>query len=253
MLNYRRVGSGPTVVLQHGFLGGSGYWSPVMAELATVYDVVAPDLPGFAGSAAESVPDSIAGYADVLASFMDTLSIERFSIVGHSMGGIIAQQLALDHPDRIERLVLYGTAPCGDLPTRFETWAQTIDRFERLGLEASADVVASWFVGGTKHPLYEFAVDTGRGFTVPAAVNAMNIVPRWDIRDRVASITAPTLVIAGDRDRATTPGIAMSLWGQMPNSHLCIVPGCSHAIHLERTAIFNEVVGAFLRDALTLR
>jgi len=247
MINYRRTGSGPTLVLQHGFLGGSGYWAPVMADLGAMFDVIAPDLPGFAGSAGEALPDSIAGYADTLLGFLDGLGVGRFSMVGHSMGGMIAQQMAVTHPGRLERLVLYATAPCGDLPTRFETWAQTIARFRSQGAEAAGNVIASWFVDGRRHPLYDFTAQAGQGFQIAAAVNAMTIVPRWDVRDRLGEITAETLVITGDRDFATTPREAFRMWEGIRSSHLSIIPGCSHAIHLEKTCLFNRVVGGFLR------
>lgn len=246
MMHYQRFGKGKTVVLQHGFLGGSGYWSPVTAELGAVFDVIAPDLPGFAGSAGEAVPNSIAGYGSALIALLNSLGIDRFSMVGHSTGGMIAQQIAVDHPARLERLVLYGTAPSGHLPTRFETFEETIARFERLGSAAAADVVASWFVRCQDHPLYGFTMEAGRGFSVAAAVNVMTIVPRWDLRDRLKEIRAETLVITADQDRATTPDHAVSIWKAIPGSHLAIVPGCSHNIHLEKTALFNSIVGKFL-------
>ncbi|MEO8159311.1 MAG: alpha/beta hydrolase [Betaproteobacteria bacterium] len=234
------------MILQHGFLGGGGYWAPVMAKLATMFDVVAPDLPGFAGSAAEPIPGSISGYADALIGLADSLGVDRFSLVGHSMGGMIAQQVAISHPGRLNRLVLYGTAPSGDLPTRFESWEQTIARFQTQGAAAAADVVASWFVDGRRHPYYAFTEDAGRGFNVAAAVNAMKIVPQWDVRQQLGEITAQTLIITGDRDYATTPRQAFALWESIPSTSLCIVPGCSHALHLENTDVFNSIVGTFL-------
>jgi 2-hydroxy-6-oxonona-2,4-dienedioate hydrolase len=246
MINYRRYGRGRTVVLQHGFLGGGAYWSQVMADFGITFDVIAPDLPGFAGSSAEPLPDSIGGYSAALIALLDSLKVERFSMVGHSMGGMIAQQTAIDYPSRIERLVLYGTAPSGHLPTRFETFEETIARFKKSGPAAAADVVATWFVEKKEHPLFPSTLDAGRGFTIDAVVNAMTIVPKWDARDRLKDIKADTLIITGDRDFATTPEHALSMWKAISGSRLCIVPGCSHGIHLEKPDVFNKVVGTFL-------
>ena len=79
MLNYRRFGTGPTVVLQHGYAGGGGYWSVLAAHLAANFDVIATDMPAFAGSADEPVPDSITGIAESLLDTLTQLSVNKLS------------------------------------------------------------------------------------------------------------------------------------------------------------------------------
>jgi pimeloyl-ACP methyl ester carboxylesterase len=76
-------------------------------------------------------------------------------LFGHSLGSMIAQQFALDHRPRIERLVLYGAASTGNLPGRFETFDATIERFQRVGIAAGESIIASWFVAGRSHPAYQ--------------------------------------------------------------------------------------------------
>ena len=131
MLHYRRYGKGTHLIMQHGFLGGSGYWVPQLPALGNSFDIVAPDLPGFAGSTAQPAQDSIEGMAAAVMALIDTLDINRFHLLGHSMGGMVAQQIALDHPRRLEKLVLYGTASLGDLPKRFETLQASRARIQR--------------------------------------------------------------------------------------------------------------------------
>ena len=153
MQNYRRAGEGPTVVLQHGFLGGSGYWLPQIQYLCPRFDVVAPDLPGFATSGELATPDTIDGFVAALIELMDELRVEKFSLVGHSLGGSIAQQLALDYPDRLERVVFYGASSIGDIPGRFETIGDSIKQLQKDGLEKTAVRFAkSWFLHGDKAP-----------------------------------------------------------------------------------------------------
>ena len=246
MLNYWRHGSGPTLVLQHGFLGGSRYWTPQILEFGTNFDVIAPDLPGFAGSAQTVPPDTVAGYAAAIVDFLNELGVSRFSFLGHSFGGSIAQQLALDHGDRLEKLVLYGTAPSGDVPTRFETLEDTATRFEQDGLSAGEGVMKSWFVEGEDSPYFHLCAEAGRGATAPAAANLMRALQQWDIRPRLGSVRAPTLVVCGDRDRTTTPAHAYEMWQKIPNASLCVVPWCSHNVHLEQPEVFNRVVREFL-------
>src|SRR4029079_4406330 len=90
MLHYRRHGNGTPLIMQHGFLGGSGYWVPQFPAFGKVFDIIAPDLPGFAGSAAELAQDSIEGMAAAVIGLVDALGIDRFHLLGHSMGGMVA-------------------------------------------------------------------------------------------------------------------------------------------------------------------
>src|SRR5262245_30249228 len=122
--------------MQHGFLGGGGYWVPQFPAFGKGFDIIAPDLPGFAGSGGLPPQDSIEGMAAAVVGLADALKLDRFHLIGHSMGGMVAQQIALDHPGRLHKLVLYGTASLGDLPKRFETIAATRARIRQEGIEA---------------------------------------------------------------------------------------------------------------------
>jgi 2-hydroxy-6-oxonona-2,4-dienedioate hydrolase len=250
VLHHLRYGKGAPLLLQHGFLGGSGYWVPQFGSLGPSFDIVAPDLPGFAGSGAEPPADSIEGMAAAVIGLADQLGLPKFSMVGHSMGGMIAQQMALDHPNRIGRLVLYGTAPYGNLPKRFETLEASIARLESEGMEACAKrIVPTWFVEGEKSPFFRLCYEAGRGVGVTAAVKALSGVRGWDVRPRLKELKMPTLVICGDRDRSIAPDVAFALWQSIAGSQLCIAPGCAHNVHLEKPALWAQVVRDFLLAA----
>ena len=247
MLNYRRFGSGKTVVLQHGFVGGGEYFAPLSANLAQNYDVIATDLPGFAGSAHIPVPDTIAVVAAALVDTVTGLGVERFSLLGHSLGSVTALQAALDYPERIEKLILYGSTPSGTLPDRFETWDDTVSRIESESIETMAAwIAATWFVDGDKHPLYEFTKAAGAGASQEGAIQMIRTSAPWDIRDRLGEISMPTLVICGDSDRSTHPGLSYELWHGIPNAQLCVLPGCAHNAHLELSEVFNPLIARFL-------
>jgi pimeloyl-ACP methyl ester carboxylesterase len=248
MLNYRRAGRGRrVVVLQHGFLGGSGYWTLQMAHLEPLFDLIAPDLPGFAGSAHLAAPEGVEGLAGALLQLLDHLGVERFALVGHSMGGMVAGQLALDHPDRVERLVLYGTAATGQLRGRFETFEESIRRLVQDGIAATAErIAATWFLHGRQSPFYGLCVDAGRGASLEAALTCLRTIPHWDISARLGEIDMPALVIGADRDRSITPSQLMQLWEGIRDAQLCIAPGSAHNLHLEKPELFNRVLGDFL-------
>ena len=248
-LHYVRRGKGPAMVLVHGFLGGIEEWDDMVGWLAPHYDVVAVDLPGFGGSADVAPPGSIAGYGAQVIALLDQLGIRRFTLLGHSMGAMIAQQMALDYADRIKRLVLYGAASAGQLPGRFETFDATIERFRQVGIAAGGEkIIASWFVAGRDHPafpMYRRMAETAR---MDAAVAALRAVAAWRVTERLGSIAMPTLVIGGDRDRSTEPAEQFRLWSALPHGQLCILPNCAHAAHLEQPDVFRSLLQRFLND-----
>ena len=247
MLNHQRHGSGPPLVLQHGFLGGAGDWLPLFATFGRHFDVIAPDFPGFAGSSEIEAPDSVAGFADALLGFLDELGIERTSLLGHSMGSMVALQIALDHPERLDRLVLYGSTCTGDLPDRFEPFEESIARLERLGVDACADfIVPTWFVDGEAAPYFAMCREAGRGLGTETAIRALRALGAWNVCERLGEVSVPTLVICGDLDRSTTPAQSYRLWEAIPDARLCVVPGCAHNVHLERPELFSGIVLDFL-------
>ena len=247
MLNYQRHGSGPPLVLQHGFHGGAGDWLPLFATFGRYFDVIAPDFPGFAGSGEIEAPDSLAGFAGALLGLLDELGIERTALLGHSMGSMVALQIALDHPNRLERLVLYGSTCTGNLPKRFEPFEATIARLERHGVDACADfIVPTWFVAGEAAPYFAMCRDAGRGLSTEAAIRALRAMAEWDVSERLGEVSVPALVICGDRDRSTAPDQSYRLWEGIAGSRLCIVPGCAHNVHLERPELFSDIVLDFL-------
>jgi len=251
MQNYRRAGKGPTVVLQHGFLGGSGYWLPQIQYLCPRFDVIAPDLPGFGSSGKLATPNTIAGFIDALMGLMDELQVSKFSLVGHSMGGSIAQQVALNHPDRLERVVFYGASSIGEIPGRFETIVDSIRKLPEDGIERTAVRFAkSWFLHGDTAPAFDFCLQAGQGATVEGATHALQAIEKWNVDDRLHEISTPALVICGDGDRGTPPQRSMRLYEALPNARLAILPGAAHNLHLERTELFNQVVGDFLTGGM---
>lgn len=248
-LKYSRRGAGPPFVMIHGFLGGSGYWQPQFEHLVSDLDIVAPDLPGFATSGGLAACDSVEGFANAVVGLLDALGIEKFCLLGHSMGSMIAQQIALDFAPRVARLVLYGTAASGNLPERFEPFAESIRRIEEAGIDAAAQrVVASWFVAGQADPGYALCRKAGAGVTQAAAVAALKAIHGWDVRARLHEIRMPTLVINGDRDRSTSPREAFAVFSAIPGAQLCIVPNAAHAVHLEKPAFFNRICGEFIHQ-----
>jgi pimeloyl-ACP methyl ester carboxylesterase len=177
----------------------------------------------------------------------DSLGFERFSLAGWSFGGMIAQQAALEHPGRIERLVLAGTAGVGELPRRFETWSETLSRIQSQGVPSTFErTVRTWFVAGDADPFFETCRTACSGATEAACRGAINAMRPWRAADRLAEIRQPALVIVGDRDRSTTVEDSLLLWKGLPSADLCVLPRCAHGAHMERPDLFNRSIKDFL-------
>lgn len=235
------------LVLVHGYLGGSAQWSELEAGLAGRFRTVALDLPGFGRANHVSPPSSIEGFADHVIADLDAMGIDRFNLVGHSMGGMIVQEVARRISPRIGRLVLYGTGPLGSMPDRFEPIGVSLERLMRDGVVPTARrIAATWFLRGEGHPAFEDLSAIGAQADPWAAQAALNAMAAWDGRAGISGLTMPSLVVWGDRDRSYRWPQVEHLWTHLPAASLAVIPGASHAAHVEKPQIFRLILEDFL-------
>ena len=243
----RQQGDGKPLVLVHGYLGGAAMWDAQFAALSDRHHCMAPNLAGFGDSAHLRSPDTIEGHAALVLNTLDHLGVDSFQLLGHSMGGMVVQQMAAMAPGRIEKLILYGTGPVGLLPDRFETIETSRRRLAQDGLEATARrIAATWFERGEAGQGYETCVREGAKASMQAALAALSSWERWDGTDALSRVSMPTLVIWGDGDRSYGWRQPSALWRGIPGCRLAVVPGCAHNVHMEKPAIFNAIVADFL-------
>ncbi|MCV6594697.1 MAG: alpha/beta fold hydrolase [Silicimonas sp.] len=228
------------LVLVHGFLGGAAQWGDLTADVAV-------DLPGF-GARAEEPP--LNRIEDMAAWVLAQISAERFHLLGHSMGGMIVQEMVHQAPHRIEKLVLYATGARGVLPGRFEPIEVSMTRARKDGAEATARrIAATWFLHGEAARAYPATADIAAGARLPALIAGLEAMRDWSGEDRLAAITQETLVLWGDGDRTYPWSQIETLWKTIPDSHLAVLPQAAHAVHLERPALFNRMLRDFLTGA----
>lgn len=135
------------LVLVHGFMGGGAQWAGQKAALSQDYEVIALDLPGFGENAHLPVLDRIEGFADWAIAELHRLNLPRYHLLGHSMGGMVVQEMLRRDAQRIESLVLYSTGSVGILPGRFETISTSKARAAQEGAAATARrISATWFL-----------------------------------------------------------------------------------------------------------
>ena len=250
MLPYEWHGSGPPLLLLAG-LGAKGTsFHPFLDVAAERYRVLTPDLRGSGRAAALAPGTTLCELAADVLELLDTLDVGPLPVVGRSMGGMIAQELALLAPDRVESLVLASTTAHSDahLTEIFRLLAD----MSRAGIPAELRHRTSllWALGRT-------ALEERESVRAYLAARVRNDRPRdyaiqalacaaHDTRDRLANVMRPSLVLAGSEDRFMPTRHALTLAHALPRAELRFIPGCGHLAYLEEPEIFAEVVFEFL-------
>ncbi len=234
------------LVLVHGFMGGSAQWQ-AQAPLAEGRALIAVDLPGF-GAAADQPPlDRIADFAAHVLDKLRAMGVDRFDLLGHSMGGMIVQDMVRQAPERVASLILYGTGARGVLPGRFETIETSMARAEADGPTATARrISATWFLQREAAEAYEACAAIAMQSRLPAILAGLAAMRDWSGEDALAGVQSPTLILWGDQDRTYAWPQIEQLWQGIPDSHLSVLPDCAHAVHMEAPALFNQIVARFL-------
>ena len=235
------------LVFVHGYLGGSPQWAGQVETFGGRFEVVTPDLPGFGLNSDMPAPETIREFATSVLDDLERRGIDRFHLVGHSMGGMIVQEMTALAPDRIERLVLYGTGPVGSLPGRFETLDESRRKVIEEGVEKTGPrIAATWFLRGEAGAGYPLCAKLALRASPQAALAGLAAMEHWSGLAALAAIRAPTLVLWGDGDRAYDWSQPERLWRGIAGARLAVIPGCAHAVHLEKPRLFNAVLEDFL-------
>jgi Predicted hydrolases or acyltransferases (alpha/beta hydrolase superfamily) len=230
---------GPALILIHGAGGSHLHWPAALRRMpgATVYAV---DLPGHGrseGPGRERIEDYV---ADIV-RFMDAVGVSRGVLVGHSMGGAIAQMTALMAPERVAGLVLVGTG------ARLRVAPALLDGILQDARGALA-LITEWAWGPEADPAM-----VARGRQMMARVNPRVVwgdfaaCDRFDIRERVGEITAPALVITGSEDRMTPPKFGQWLAERIPGARFVLVEGAGHMVMLEKPDQVASAVREWLK------
>jgi pimeloyl-ACP methyl ester carboxylesterase len=242
------TGSGTPLVLVHGFLGSSNMWEPQINFFKDSFRVIAPALPGFGNSSAINSCNSIECMARAILNLLEKKEIKNFNLLGHSMGGMIVQEMAKIAGEKIIKLICYGTGPRGNMPGRFETIDQSREKLKIKGLKNTAYRIAkTWFLEEEKAKYFYLCEEAGKQTSIEATDNGLVAMKNWNGVKNLKNITNETLIVWGDQDKAYNFNQVETLNNNIPNSDLKIIEGCSHNVHLEKPYEFNKIVEEFLK------
>ena len=247
-LAWEAHGDGAPVLLVHGLGYTRQGWGPLRGLLARRFRVLSYDNRGIGESEIPPGPYTVAALAEDAAGVLDAAGVERAHVIGASLGGMAAQLLAAEQPERFERLVLVGTTPggAGAYPLPQQTLALMAEaaslppevalrRFVENALAPGSPLVDEVFAYRQQHP------PDPAGWAAQAAAGAS-----WDADGRLARIVAPTLVVAGTADAVVDPRNAQLLADAIPGAKLELVDGAGHLPFWERPGEFAALVERFL-------
>jgi len=240
-------GKGFPLVLVHGFLGSSKMWKPQIDFFKDHFRIITPDLPGFGKSNKAKSHNSIQSIANLLINCLEEKKIHKFHLLGHSMGGMIVQEMAKKIGDKISKLVCYSTGPRGEMPGRFETVDESRKNLQKNGLETMArNIAKTWFIKGENAKYFDVCIETGKQTSMEAVDNSLVAFKNWNGVDTLKNIKNETLIIWGDQDKSYNFEQVQALEKNIENSKLIIFKNCAHNVHLEQTDQFNKTIKNFL-------
>ena len=241
------LGEGFPFVLVHGYLGSSEMWTFQKEFFSKDYRVITPALPGFGESHNVKSLDSINKMAKEIINVLDQKKIDKFNLIGHSMGGMIVQEITKLIGDRVNKLICFATGSIGDIPGRFETMDETREKLKKEGAQLSfSRVPLKWFVKGDKDKNYFLCENAVKNVSLEAADNALLAMKNWRGKENLKNIKNETLIIWGDKDISYNFDQVDTLNKNIKNSRLEIFKGCSHNVHLEKPDEFNALIKDFL-------
>lgn len=238
--------------------GGScrGWLALQVPDFSREHRTLIFDHPGVGGSEDPGVPFTTGGLADTSVGLLDALGIAEANVLGVFMGGMVAQQIALRHPDRVHRLILSGTYARPDAKRRM-----LLQQWRELSLGgASTEVMVRermlWTLQDETleqtdliDAMIAFFVQDGAPLTKEMFARQCDACLAHDTADRLREIRHPTLVICGRRDQLTPPSLHRELADEIPNAHLVTIAHGGHLVMAESAEQFNHVVLQFLAES----
>ncbi|MFD5811437.1 alpha/beta fold hydrolase [Rhodococcus aetherivorans] len=251
---YLEAGSGDPVVLLHGSgpgVSGWANWQHTIPGLAEHFRVIAPDTVGYgATSRPGDIVYSLRTWSDHILGLLDVLELDRVSLVGNSLGGRMALDLAERHPERISRMVLMGSPGVGMTVTdglkALRAYEPSLENMRALLLDYFA-VNPSIITDELVRIRYEASLETFDAY------RAMFLDPRHKgnelgiTEEQVRSIRTPSLLIHGREDKVVPPEVSWTMLHLLQDADLHVFARCGHWTQIERAAEFNELVADFLR------
>lgn len=235
---------GRPVLLLHGFTDSWHTFEPVLHRLPPGVRAIVPSQRGHGDSERPECCFTPADFAEDAVALLDALGLPSADVVGHSMGSFVAQLMASEHPERVERLVLVGSGHTTRVPVVADFSAAVMSLTDPIDPSFVREFQASTAAGPLPPALLEVA--TAESLKVPARVWRETLGGLLELKVDLARIEAATLLISGDRDGFWVPDHVRTLAEAIPGARMELYPGVGHAPHWERPDRFAADLFGFL-------
>ena len=241
--------NGPVVMLSHSLGCSSIMWEPQLAALGDRYRLLRFDTRGHGQSGASGGAYTLEQLAGDAIAVLDHLKIDKAHFVGLSMGGMIAQCLALNHAGRLLSMALCDTAAV--IPDEAQPiWQERIDGTRKNGMAAGVeDTLQRWFTGpylSEAPPAVETIRTQFINTSVEGFIGCCEAIRRLNYLERLAAIQLPTLIIVGEEDPGTPVAAAEAMHARIAGSELVVIPSAAHLSNIEQAEAFNRALVSFL-------
>lgn len=245
---YRTAGEGIPLVLLHGLAGNSRSWINQFDQFANTNQVIAWDAPGYGGSG-DFEPD-VDVFTDALNELTTSLSLSRFFLLGHSMGGVLAGRYASRFPEQLLGLILScthvgsGAAKGSDLPAGYQSRVNDLNTMSQkdYGISRAAAMLAP----NTPTDIFEMAADISGETRATGLANAARVITETDNSKSLAALLLPTLVISGEVDPVVSRDKTDKLVDLVRNAKSATISDAGHAPYLEKPEEYNDAMKSFL-------
>lgn len=234
------------VLLIHGLGGDHQNWLYQIPALCSRYPILRVDLRGHGASSAAADDFSVADMALDLVRLLRVLGIEKVHVVGLSLGGVVAQQFALDYPYATASALLAGTF-CAIPDAMREVATESLRFMDANSMAAiAASRITAAFSDAVNPTLRGYLIDRIAANDKDAYLRAARAAMRFSVADRLAELNAPTLVVVGELDRVTPPVLSETLASRIAGARLVRIPAAGHICIMEQPDAFNRVMLEFL-------
>jgi len=248
-IHYSVEGEGPWVTLAHPLAGDLSLWAPQMPVLTSRFKVLRYDIRGHGGTTSTRAPYTLERLAADGAGLLDRLGITRTHWVGLSMGGMIAQQLALDRPGLLDRVVLADSTARRPADAA-AVWQSRIDLARNRGMTAIAEsTLTRWFTDpwrARQAVAVSWVRDMIARTSLEGYCGCCAAIAQIDLLDRLVEIECEALIMAGEHDHSTPPSMSRQMSERWRGSVYCTIPQAAHIGNLEQVDFFNDRVMRFL-------
>ena len=247
-LYYETYGTGDPVLLVHGLGSSTQDWHPQVPELSKAFQVIAFDVRGHGRSAKPKQRCTVKLFADDTAALIRALGIAPAHVIGISMGGMIAFQLAVDAPDLVRSLVIVNSGPAMPIRTiaqRMMIWTRVaIVRIR--GMRKMGEVLAARLLPKPEHAALRAAfIERWAANDPQAYLSALRALVNWSVMDHLPGLTCPVLVVTADQDY-TPIAFKQAYTALMKHAELVIIEDSRHFMPIEQPARFNTALLMFL-------